>query len=69
MTPADFKRLRIEVLGLTQAEFAKELGLRGVWADRTIHRYESGEQKIDGPVKRCAELLLERAARKRKRIR
>lgn len=67
MTKEEFKRIRVDVLGLTAMQFARELGLEGKAADRTVRRYESGDHRIIGPVARCAELLLEREAYRKAR--
>jgi repressor LexA len=46
MTPAQFKKLRRDVLGLTQEELAKRLGTTRM----TITRYEGGTRRISGVV-------------------
>jgi len=46
MQPADFKRMRVEVLGLTQAELAGRLGTTRM----TVTRYEGGTRRIPGVV-------------------
>lgn len=52
MSPAYWKRLREEVLKLTQVELARELGMSHV----TMWRYESGRAPIE--ESRAAHLLL-----------
>lgn len=46
MTPADLKSAR-KALGLSQAEFARAVG---VASDRTVRKWEDGERDIPGPV-------------------
>lgn len=46
MTPAELKIMR-KSLGLSQAEFARAVG---VASDRTVRKWEDGEREIPGPV-------------------
>lgn len=46
MTPADLRSAR-QSLGLSQAEFARAVG---VASDRTVRKWEDGERDIPGPV-------------------
>lgn len=62
MKAAEFKAAR-ELHSMTAKEWAREIGLEGECADRTVRRYESGKTRIAGPVARCVELLLERKAK------
>ena len=54
MTPATFKRIRTERLGLTQTQLAAVLRVDDL---RTIRRWEKGERAISGPVSYLMELL------------
>jgi transcriptional regulator with XRE-family HTH domain len=47
MTPATFRRIRTEILGLDQVEMAALLRIED---RRTISRYECGKRSISGPV-------------------
>lgn len=46
MRPDEFRRMRVEVLGLTQGELARRLGTTRM----TITRYEGGTRRIPGVV-------------------
>jgi transcriptional regulator with XRE-family HTH domain len=59
MRGREFRRLR-QQLGLTQAAFARQLGLH--W--NTVARLERGEMTISEPVARLAQLLAGRARRR-----
>ncbi len=50
LTPAEFIRQRVETLGLTQAEVADELELRGILVSRSsISMWLSGRRVPRGP--------------------
>lgn len=49
MTPHDLRRQR-EALGLSQAEFARLIGMRGEHAGRTVRGWELGERETPGTV-------------------
>ena len=53
MTPAQFRSIR-ERAGLTLEALAKILRLSD---KKTVHRYETGERAISGPVQILMELL------------
>ena len=54
MTPATFKRIRKERLGMTQTQLAAVLRIGDI---RTIRRWETGKRGISGPVTLLMELL------------
>ncbi len=54
MTPATFKRIRTERLGMTQTQLAAVLRIDDI---RTIRRWEKGDRAISGPVTYLMELL------------
>ena len=54
MTPDDLRTAR-KTLGLSQAEFARVVG---VSSDRTVRRWEDAERDIPGPVVVLTGLLL-----------
>jgi DNA-binding transcriptional regulator YiaG len=54
MTPATFKRIRTQRLGMTQSQLAAVLRINDI---RTIRRWELGERPISGPVCYLMELL------------
>jgi DNA-binding transcriptional regulator YiaG len=56
MTGEDLRTIRRR-LGLTQKQFAEQLGLH--W--NTVARFERNEATISGPVAKLARLLLELA--------
>jgi transcriptional regulator with XRE-family HTH domain len=56
MTPSALKSAR-EALGLSQAEFARLLGLRGQHAGRTVRGWEIGEFATPGEVETLLWLL------------
>lgn len=45
MTPEEFKNLRL-YLGYSCRALALEFGIEGIWRDRTIRRWESGERGL-----------------------
>ena len=53
MTPAEFRKLRREQLGLTQEELASRLGTSRM----SITRYESGTRRISGVVQNSMKQL------------
>ena len=55
MTPAQFKRIR-KKLRLHQDELAEVLDIA---SDRTLRRWEAGQQDIPGPVMLLMELMAE----------
>lgn len=55
MTSEELKTAR-RAFGLSQSEFAQ---LFKVKADRTVRRWEEGEQEIPGPIIVLLELLLD----------
>jgi DNA-binding transcriptional regulator YiaG len=57
VTPAQIKRARERLGGLTQKELAAKLGVH--W--RTIQKWEGGERRPRGPALVALRLLLERA--------
>lgn len=56
MTPRDLKSAR-EALGLSQAGFARLLGLDGRDADDTVRRWEAGRSRVPGSVAALLWLL------------
>ena len=54
MTPATFKRIRTERLGMTQTQLAAVLRIEDI---RTIRRWETGERPVSGPASYLMELL------------
>jgi len=63
VTPQELKRIRAS-LGLTQAQFAKQVGV----TQNTVARWETGIRGISEPAARLIERLLkERRPKKRKR--
>ena len=54
MTGAELRRIR-EALGLTQAEMADVIGLRG--GKTSVYRMEAGLRKISGTVARLAQIV------------
>lgn len=56
MTPKQFKASRKQ-LGLSARGLADALEMDGKWADRTIRRWERGEQPVPGPVAVAVRLL------------
>ncbi len=61
MKGRELKAIR-EQLELTQAEFARELGV----TPNSVARWERGEMNIRGPVERLARLLLELKRKKQR---
>ena len=53
MTPADLKSAR-KSLGLSQAEFARVMG---VASDRTVRKWEDGERDVPGYVPIMLDLI------------
>jgi DNA-binding transcriptional regulator YiaG len=75
MTPADLKSTR-EALGLSQAEFARLIGMRAANSDDTVRRWEAGRVAVPGTVEALLFLIetvpaarwaLERRALERRR--
>lgn len=60
--PAEFAKIR-EVLGLTQAELADEIGVHRV----TVARWESGDREIPEPVARLVIRIRDERQGKKKR--
>ena len=52
MTPDQLRTFR-KSLGLSQAEFARAVG---VSSDRTVRKWEDGERDIPGPVEALSDL-------------
>ncbi len=48
MTPTDFRRIRVQVLGLSTERLARLLEIS---SGRTIRRWEKGDRDIPGPAK------------------
>lgn len=57
MTPADLKSARKQ-LGLTQAEFARALRMRGDHAPDTIRKWERGALDVPGYVEVVLDLAI-----------
>jgi transcriptional regulator with XRE-family HTH domain len=49
MTGPELKAAR-EKLGLSARALAQKLGMRGMWDDRTVRRWESGERRVPADV-------------------
>lgn len=56
MTPNQFKAAR-KKLDLSARGLADALEMDGKWADRTIRRWEHGDQPVPGPVAVAVRLL------------
>ena len=61
MSPEDLKSAR-KTLGLSQAEFARVVG---VASDRTVRKWEDAERDIPGPVDVLVRLLIALPAARR----
>ena len=67
MLPAEFKRVREDLYGQTQAQWAVTIGLDGVWRERTVRKYEGGKVPIAGSLRRVVEMLRDAKEPKRPR--
>lgn len=57
MTPLEFRTIRLS-LNLSCRRMALALGIEGLWGDRTIRRWQSGERKIpEGVVEKMKGLM------------
>lgn len=60
MDPEEFKRIRTEILGMSQREMAQALGVSG---DETIRRWEQGQRQISRTVQILIGYLVQEARR------
>lgn len=58
MTPKQLKANR-KKLGFSARQMAKQLGVPGEWADRTIRRWEVDGNDVPGPVAVSVQFMID----------